>query len=242
VDKTTKPIRDKEMSYTSESKINPAVAEQEVEMLKAGRSYAEVAKALGTRHKSISERNRLVYGIDIQAAFAARVEREGIPIRLAVSDPFGYWFSGFFDGEGCLSVFSRQRPGRYAERRIGIQIMLRDDDVDVIHRIKENLNVGLVYATSKANKTANPHATFRVEQINDLAEVVVPLFEKYPLHSKKGREFPIWRSLVLSQYIMTLGGYSQRASCTAEQNAAFDAGREAIREIRRYRTACETVA
>src|SRR5258708_26904556 len=24
------------------------------------------------------------------------------PIRLNVSDEFGYWFSGFFDGQGCL--------------------------------------------------------------------------------------------------------------------------------------------
>lgn len=235
--KATEFIGDEQMSYTSKSKVDPAIAAREIEMLKAGRSYAEISQDVGSRHKSISERNRLVYRIDIQAAFAARVEREGVPNRLSVSDAFGYWFSGFFDGEGCFSVFSRMRPGRYAERRVGIQIMLRDDDVGVILSIKQNLNAGLTYATSKPNGRTNPKATFRVEQINDLAEVIVPLFEKYPLRSKKGREFPIWRSLVRSQYVLTMGGYSQRASCTAEQNAAFDAGREAIRQIRTYRPA-----
>lgn len=202
-------------------------------MLLAGLSYAEIAQALGVRHRSVSERNRLVYRVDLQAAFAARLERDGIPCRLQVSDAFGYWFSGFFDGEGCLTVFSRPRKDRYVERRVGIQVMLRDDDAEVIRLIKNNLGVGLTYA-GKGNGNTNPKATFRCEQIQDLAEVIVPLFEKYPLHSKKGREFAVWKGLVRSQYLLTLGGYSQRASSTAAQNAAFDAGREAIRQIRTY--------
>lgn len=235
MNKAAEGIGDPEMSYTANSQINPAVAEREIEMLRAGRSYADVAATLGTRLRSVSERNRLVYRIDIKAAFAARIEREGIPVRLAVSDAFGYWFSGFFDGEGCLTVFSRPKAGTpYVDRRLDIQVMLRDDEADVIRHIKDNLGAGLTYF-GKGNRPTNPKATFRVEKIDDLAEIVVPLFERYPLHSKKGREFAIWKGLVRTQYLVTLGGYSQRAAATEAQKAAFDAGREAIRQIRTCR-------
>ncbi|MEW6213300.1 MAG: LAGLIDADG family homing endonuclease [Acidobacteriota bacterium] len=222
------------MSYTGESNLNGSVHQREREMLLAGFSYTEIAQATGGRIKSISERNRLVYQIDIRDAFVRRIEREGIPVRLNVTDAFGYWFSGFFDGEGCLGVMSRRRKDGYFERRLGIQIMLRDDDVDAIRRIKDNLKIGLVYETSKPNRTTNPKATFRVEKIQDLAEIIIPLFEKYPLYTKKGREFTIWKRLVVAQYVSTLGGYSQRTSRPDEYNAAFDEGMNAIREIRTY--------
>lgn len=221
------------MSYTANSQIKTPLQHREREMLLAGFSYAEIAQALGCSRKALSSRNQIVYKINLQEAFARRIERDGIPNRLNVSDAFGYWFSGFFDGEGCLAVFSRQRKDRYFERRLGIQVILRDDDADVIRRIKDNLEVGLTYF-HQTYGTNNPKATFRVEQIQDLAEVIVPLFERYPLYSKKGREFLIWRDLVRSQYALTMGGRSQRTACTDVQNAAFDAGLQAIGDIRRY--------
>ena len=220
------------MSYTSKSNLDKPIHQREREMLQAGFSYAEVAQSLGSRHKSISERNRLVYKINLRDAFTRRINRDGIPCRLNVSDAFGHWFTGFFDGEGCLTVFSRARRDRYFERRVGIQIILRDDDADVIARIKDNLGVGLI---SRGNYTGrNPTICYRCEPIKDLAEVIVPLLDKYPLYTKKAREYVIWRQLVIFQYTVTLGGYSQRASGTVEDNTFFDACRQKIVDIRTY--------
>lgn len=221
------------MSYTSNSNLASPIHQRERELLLAGRSYAEVAAALGVKHGSVAERNRLVYGVNLRNAFAERIEREGIPVRLSVSDEFGYWFSGFFDGEGCLSVFSRPRTDRYFERRLGVQIMLRDDDGHVVDYIKDKIGIGLAYR-SPGRFTTNPKATYRCEAIKDLAEVFIPLFDKYPLHTKKGREYAIWRKLVIFQYTVTLGGYSQRAACTEEDNAFFDSLLQQIRDIRTY--------
>lgn len=221
------------MSYTSTSKLDDPIHKQERNMLLAGFSYAEIADALGSRHKSISERNRLVYRVDIQSAFAKRIERDGIPCRLAVAESFGSWFSGFFDGEGHIGIYSRVRANGYAERRLSIQIMVRDDDADTLTFIKDNLGVGIFY-NSKGHGDTNPTACFRVEQIKDLAEVIVPLFDRYPLHTKKAREFAIWRTAVRTQYILTLGGYSQRVSATDEQSAVFDKALQDISKVRRY--------
>ena len=95
------------MGYRVDSQIDPAVAQREVELLQRGFSYKEIAALTGVRAKTVSERNRLVYKIDIWEAFRRRIEREGIPNRLAVSDAFGYWFAGFFDGEGSIIAFTR---------------------------------------------------------------------------------------------------------------------------------------
>lgn len=221
------------MAYTFNSQLSNAAHQRERDMLLAGFSYTEVAQATGGRVKSISERNRIVYRVNIQQAFALRVERDGIPVRLNVDSAFGYWFSGFFDGEGCLTVFSRLRENGYTERRLGIQIMLRDDDANVLTRVKDYLQVGTIWS-SPSNSRTNPAIGYRVEKIQDLAEVVIPLFDKYPLYSKKRREFAIWQEMVRKQYIATLGGYSQRTSASDEYNAAFDKAMQAIRDIRTY--------
>ena len=72
------------MSYTSDSKLDKPIHQKERELLLAGFSYAEVADALNVRHKSVSERNRLVYGINIQDAFRRRIDRNGIPNRYSI--------------------------------------------------------------------------------------------------------------------------------------------------------------
>ncbi|MBW2084468.1 MAG: hypothetical protein JRI54_00335 [Deltaproteobacteria bacterium] len=232
--KTTKTIGDEKMSYTSKSNLNSPLHQREREMLLAGFSYAEIAQALGVRQKSVSERNRLVYRINLQDAFARRIERDGIPNRLNVSDSFGYWFSGFVDGEGNFEIFSRRRrTGKYVERRAWLQIIIRDDDTDTIQFIYDNLKCGIIYH-NKGHGRTNPNVTFRVEKIKGLAEIIVPLFEKYPLHTKKASEFIIWRNVVKTQYILTLGGYSQRVAATDEQNAAFNQALQAITKIRHY--------
>ena len=221
------------MGYSANTKINPTIAERERQMLATGLSYAEIAQITGARQKSISERNRLVHRIDIQRAFAERIERDGVPSRLNISDPFGYWFSGIFDGEGHLGAWRRDRPDGYAERRLFIQIRLRDDDIDVLRRIQNEIGAGvLVHYPGKGN--ANPSAMIRIEQIKDLAELIIPLFDKYPLYTKKRDEYAIWRTLVRSQYVATLGGYSQRVAGSQEHTAAFDAGVNAIAQIRTY--------
>lgn len=220
------------MSYTSESKLDLPIHHQEREMLSAGFSYAEIAHKLGSRHKSISERNRIVYNIDLRTAFKKRIERDGIPNRLNITDAFGNWFAGFFDGEGCLTVFSRIRGDGYYDRRVGIQIMTRDDDANTIIRIKDQLGVGIVNRGDYPGR--NPTIMYRCEAIKDLAEVIIPIFDRYTLYTKKASEYKFWRELVVFQYTITLGGYSQRTSSTIEDNAFFDSLRQKIVDIRTY--------
>src|SRR3990167_10881726 len=145
------------MSYVDGSKVDPIVRKRERELLISGLSYTEVAERTRGRVKSISERNRLVYHINIWEAFQRRIKRDGIPNRLSVSDNFGYWLSGFFDGEGTLTIFTRLCTAnpKYREYRLNIRLMIRDDDAHVIRSIQDNLQVGRI-SLHKRNRRTNP--------------------------------------------------------------------------------------
>ncbi|AVF42787.1 hypothetical protein AL486_18940 [Pandoraea apista] len=217
------------MAYTDKTQLSPAM-ERERALLLAGHTYREIAQLTGARIRSINERNRIVYRVDLHAAFQQRIERDGIPSRYTASDAFGAWFSGYFDGEGCLTVFYRERNG-IPERRVGVQIACRYDDADVLAHIKDQLGVGVLWQ-SPAKGATKPAVNWRVESSADLAEVVLPLFDAHPLRTKKRLELVHWRTLVIQQYVNTLGGTSTRVGATVEQNMAFQATVQKIRNIR----------
>lgn len=178
----------------------------EKQLLSRGLTLKEIASRLGTSARRLEERNRLLYGIDLTAAFAQRIESEGIPTRLSVEPRFGYWFAGLFDGEGHFVIGLRgpRRLGNW-EVQLGLNVYLRDDDASVLRHVHDALG-GQFYPSSKYNV-----AHWRLRGLVNLAEVAVPLFERYPLRSKKAAEFELFRSLVRQRYLATLGGKRKRA-------------------------------
>lgn len=224
------------MSYVNSSQIPTATAERERNLLLSGFSYLEIAAITGAKVKTISERNRLVYKIDIWKAFERRIKTNGIANRLTIGDDFGYWFSGFFDGEGSIITFTRPCTGRsiYSEFRLGVRIQIRDDDTQAIVRIQDNLKVGRV-SFHPRHGAGNPTVAWTCERIQDLGEVIIPLFDRYPLYTKKAKEYAIWKPVVLQRYIDTLGGYSNRHSIPEDHREAFYGAIEAISKIRDYR-------
>jgi hypothetical protein len=224
--------------YTNGCQVDPSIFALEAELLRAGLSYTEIAARTGQRIKTISERNRIIHKINIWEAFRRRIKREGVPNRLKILDSFGFWFAGFFDGEGSIVVYTRNRMPdlRYAEYRLAVRIMIRDDDAHVITSIKDNLQVGHV-SRQRRNGTINPAIAWTCERIQDLAEVIIPLFDRYPLQTKKAQEYALWRPLVMQRYITTLGGYSNRSGIPNNERAAFHKALEDIQRIRMYRPA-----
>jgi len=130
---------------------------------------------------------------------------------LDVTPEFGLWFSGFFDGEGSfafsVAVNGHKRPAPK------IQLTVRQDDAKTIEYIREQVRCGRAYFSCKYRsdkyKNHRPWATFRVSCIADLAEIIVPLFESYPLHTKKAKEFAAWKVVVQKRYRMKNKRYSE---------------------------------
>jgi len=75
------------------------------------------------------------------------------------------------------------------------KVQLRTDDVEILRLIHRTLKVGRVEENLK-NGTANPMARFVVNKIGELQSVIIPLFEQFPLRTRKARDFELFKRLV----------------------------------------------
>lgn len=124
------------------------------------------------------------------------VRREYIQIT---DDTFGYWFSGLADGEAHFSASVRINKG-YINLHIRFSIGLRLDDMPVLETIQKTLGVGHVISHYRWN-TKTPlqkhQADFYVAEAQQIRDVLIPLFDRYPLRTKKQRDYAIWREIAL---------------------------------------------
>lgn len=187
--------------------ISEEAMKRELNYLLYGYSYKEVAEFTGIEKQGIIQRNFSIYKVDMVDAFRKRIQHEGIPNQLNITDNFGYWFSGFFDGEGCLLGATLK-----TEHIVRIMISLRRDDLAILNKIKKILDCGIITNTTdnpnNQGYQSSPKSIYVVQTPKELCEIVIPLFDKYPLQTKKGKEYPIWRELAMERYIHSMGGKS----------------------------------
>ncbi len=100
---------------------------------------------------------------------------------------FGYWLSGFVDGEGCFRIHT-EKNGTYFACHFSIK--LRRDDKKILETIRSYLEVGRVQDV-KASGTSKPASLF-VVNTRDGCVRVRDVFRKYGLRAKKNIEFDLW--------------------------------------------------
>lgn len=221
----------------------------EIDMLSKGHTYQEVGNFLNVSRNSVAQRNNKLYHIDIINAFRAKIEREGFPNELNITNDFGLWFSGLFDGEGSFAIrhamYNWYLPKRknkhikkYAQRVLGVSLSLRDDDGTAIKYIQQALG-GYIehHIDHRKNRNINPAYRWRITDNTTLVKIIIPLFNKYTLRTKKAREYIIWKPLVLERHILTMGGNCvgrRKNDAVFEYEQKFIGGTKQIQEIRRY--------
>lgn len=116
---------------------------------------------------------------------------------IKIDDSFGYWLAGLTDGEGCFHARAHIRKRDGAHTLVAyFAIKMRADDISMLQRVMDILDVGKIYIhDEKLSKW--PQADYHVVHRYDLANVIIPLFDMYPLQSKKQRDYAIWRKIVL---------------------------------------------
>lgn len=92
---------------------------------------------------------------------------------------FLYWFSGFTDAEGNFLITLDRK---YIKFRF--KILLHIDDINVLHNIKSNLNIGRISIENNRNC-----CSFIVDDYLDLKNVICFIFKNYPLHTSKKLDF-----------------------------------------------------
>jgi hypothetical protein len=97
------------------------------------------------------------------------------------SKEFIHWFIGFVDAEGCFCIHSIRT---WTAVGFSFTINLHSDDIEILHKIANTLGVGKVRLDNKRNS-----AFFVVSSLNDIIQIILPIFEEFPLQTSKYLDF-----------------------------------------------------
>jgi hypothetical protein len=112
-------------------------------------------------------------------------------------DPaFGHWLAGFFDGEGCFAIGRGSWNGRWYYHCM-VRLNLRADDRPTLDWIAQQSGLGRIcnHPPYNSKGDAKPQSAWQV-QSKAGCRALVSIFDAYPLHSKKARDYAIWREAV----------------------------------------------
>lgn len=106
----------------------------------------------------------------------------------------GHHIAGFIDGEACFQLGRRKNGSYFAT----FTIALRDDDEPWLREIREACGgIGCFYRQHPASSIGRPQVVWQVTARRDCLALLA-ILDRYPLRSKKARDYDVWRSGVLA--------------------------------------------
>lgn len=108
--------------------------------------------------------------------------------RLHAENLIYAYIVGLFEGDGFFSV---SKNGIYFHCEMGIELNIRD--VELIYKIKNILGVGVIKFRKKNN---NESVALIIRKKEHLINIMLPIFDKYPMFSKKHYDY-LWLKEVL---------------------------------------------
>lgn len=101
------------------------------------------------------------------------------------------WITGFSDAESCFSIIISKRTNLSWRVSASFEINLHIKDINILYQIQNFFKVGFV--TSRDNKNI---CVYRVTKIEDLINIIIPHFNKYPLLTQKYSDFILFTKVV----------------------------------------------
>jgi hypothetical protein len=106
-----------------------------------------------------------------------------------------YYFAGFVDGEGTFTVSIHRRNVKSGIKWVidpFFQVYQHKDNSFVLFLLRDKLKCGYV-----SEKGGNPSCfVYCVDKIQNLIDIIIPFFEKYPIIGKKYDNFLLFREIV----------------------------------------------
>jgi len=156
-----------------------------------------------------------------------------------LDDAFGNWLAGFTAGEGTFSFLIRKIQGAKYKFHPRFSISLRNDDAPILFQVAETLGCGYVRTDQDRARKKTPMAVYLCDDIGSLYNIIVPLFEHYPLRAKKARDFAIWKEAITLMFqitrrpkINTRWGWFPRY--TKEEKAQLSHYTQLLKNVRAY--------
>lgn len=100
---------------------------------------------------------------------------------------FNEWFVGFTDGDGCFSFY----PSSRNKWEFVLKISQSTYNGRILHFIKKNQGIGSI------NKDTSNILQYRVRNLNHLNDIIIPLFDSYPLHTSKLNSYNIFKEALI---------------------------------------------
>ena len=116
--------------------------------------------------------------------------------RLSFDTEFLQWFVGFTDAEGSFWINLKNN----SEVHFVFQITLHIEDSAVLYYIRDKLDIGLVTIQGKT-------CSYRVHAFQTIVEILVPIFDQYPLLTHKQLNYKDWREAILLKKVAKEKGY-----------------------------------
>jgi hypothetical protein len=107
------------------------------------------------------------------------------------------WMVGFVDGEGCFSIGFVHQGDRKDRKgyKIGYQVAHEfavtqgESSLNCLHDLKVFFKVGMVVVNKRHDNHKEHLYRYVVRKREDLLNVIIPFFRKYPMRSKKQVDF-----------------------------------------------------
>ena len=115
-----------------------------------------------------------------------------VPQRLYAKDLTYAMLVGIIEGDGWISI---TKKSQYLLYEVGIELHIRD--IQLIYKIKKLLGVGIVSFKEGKNKTV----VYRIINKSHLINIIIPLFEEYPLLSNKQYDYLRFKNMLLNDII-----------------------------------------
>lgn len=115
------------------------------------------------------------------------------PQRLDANDFLNAYLVGLIEGSGFFSI---TKKGKYLTYELGIELSIRD--VQLIYKIKDLLGVGII-SFIKRNKI--DLVSLRIRNKDHLKNIIIPIFDKYPMFTPKLHDYLRFRNALLSNII-----------------------------------------
>jgi len=118
--------------------------------------------------------------------------------RLNAKNLFYPYFVGLIEGDGWISV---NKKGKYVCYELGIELSIKD--IQLLYKIKEILGVGNI--TLKNRKSINgldlKLVRFNIRNKKHLKEIILPIFNEYPMITNKQYDFLRFKELLNNNII-----------------------------------------
>jgi hypothetical protein len=119
-----------------------------------------------------------------------------VTVPKLTDEAFGHWLAGLIDGEGSFGIYP-SNVGR-GDWRFVFSIQLRADDAALLEAVCSRTGIGRVRRAPNHRERQHPTVIWRIDSAAE-HRTLLRLLDRYPLLSKKRRDYDLWREAFLAR-------------------------------------------